>query len=94
LIQVAHAASRQKQGYLPAQYRRIAARRGKKRAAMAVAHSILVSIYHLLKDGTVYEEHGEAFFDKQEQQATEKRLIRQLERLGHHVTLEPLAQAG
>jgi transposase len=94
LIQVAHAASRQKQGYFPAQYRRIAARRGKKRAAMAVAHSILVIIYHMLKNGTVYEEHGEAFFDKQDQQATEKRLVRQLERLGHHVTLEPLAQAG
>jgi transposase len=94
LIQVAHAASRQKQGYFPAQYRRIATRRGKKRAAMAVAHSILVIIYHMLKNGTVYEEHGEAFFDQQDQQATEKRLVRQLERLGHHVTLEPLAQAG
>lgn len=94
LIQVAHAAARQKQGYLPAQFRRIAARRGKRRAAMAVAHTILVIIYHLLTDRASYEEHGEAFFDEQEQQATEKRLIRQLERLGHQVTLQPLAQAG
>jgi len=93
-IQVAYAASRQKHGYLAAQFRRIAARRGGKRAAMAVAHSILVIIYHLLTNNTSYEDHGETFFDEQEHQATEKRLIRQLERLGHHVTLEPVAQAG
>jgi transposase len=79
LIQVAHAAARQKQGYLPAQFRRLAARRGGQRAAMAVAHTILVIIYHLLTEGTSYEEHGETFCDEQEQQATERRLVRQLE---------------
>ncbi|MBO0796532.1 MAG: IS110 family transposase [Ktedonobacteraceae bacterium] len=94
LIQVAHAAARKTQGYLAAQYRRIASRRGVKRAAMAVAHSILVIIYHLLTDHASYQERGESFFEQRDRQVIEKRLIRQLERLGNQVTLEPLAQAG
>ena len=79
---------------LSAQFRRIAARRGTKRAAMAVAHSILIIIYHLLSEGATYEERGETFFEERDRQATEQRLVRQLERLGNHVTLEPLQQAG
>ena len=91
LIQVAYCAARQKNCYLAAQFRRIAARRGAKRAAMAVAHSILVIIYHLLSEGTSYEERGETFLEERDRQATEKRLVRQLERLGHQVTLQPMA---
>ena len=64
------------------------------RAAMAVAHSILVIIYHLLRDGVAYEEKGEAFFEEQDREFIERRLVRQLEQLGHQVTLQPLAQAG
>ncbi|SRR5579884_3153963 len=79
---------------LSAQFRRIAARRGKKRAGMAVAHSILVIIYHLLHDGVPYEEKGDTFFEEQDRHFIEARLVRQLERLGHQVTLQPLAQAG
>lgn len=94
LLQAAHVAARQKQGYLATQFRRIAARRGKKRAGMAVAHSILVIIYHLLREGVPYEEHGDAFFEERDRELTEKRLVRQLERLGHQVILQPLAQAG
>ncbi len=94
LLQAAHVVARQKHGYLTAQFQRIAARRGKKRAGMAVAHSMLVIIYHLLQEGVPYEERGDAFFEEQDRQLTEKRLIRQLERLGHQVTLQPLAQAG
>lgn len=94
LLQAAHVVARQKHGYLPAQFRRIAARRGKKRAGMAVAQSILVIIYHLLQDGVAYEEHGETFFEERDRQLTEKRLVRQLERLGHQVSLQPLVQAG
>jgi transposase len=94
LIQAAYWAARQKNCYLAAQFRRIAARRGGKRAAMAVAHSILVIIYHLLSKGTSYEERGETFFEEQDRQFLEKRLIRQLERLGHQVLLQPRAQAG
>jgi transposase len=94
LVQAAHSASHQKQCYLAEQYRRIAKRRGSKRAAVAVAHSILVMIYHLLRDQTTYREKGEAFFEEQERQGAEKRLVRQLARLGYHVELQPITLAG
>jgi transposase len=94
LIQAAYAASRQKNCYLAAQFRRIASRRGTKRAAMAVAHSILVIIYHLLSKQAPYEEQGEIIFEERDRQATERRLIRQLERLGNQVSIEPLTSAG
>ena len=94
LVQAAHSASHQKQCYLAEQYRRIAKRRGSKRAAIAVAHSILVIIYHLLSNHTTYLEKGETFFEEQERQGTEKRLVRQLSRLGYRVELQPIALAG
>jgi transposase len=94
LVQAAHSASHQKQSYLAEQYRRIAKRRGSKRAAIAVAHSILVIIYHLLSHQTTYQEKGETFFEEQERQGAEKRLVRQLSRLGYHVELQPIALAG
>lgn len=58
LIQAAHAAGRSKNSYLGAQYRRLAARRGPKKAAVAVGHSILVIVYHLLRDGETYQDLG------------------------------------
>ncbi len=91
LIQAAYAATRQKNCYLAAQFRRIAARRGAKRAAMAVAHSILIIIYHLLSEGTSYEEQGETFFEERDRQATERRLVNQLTRLGYQVEIHPMA---
>jgi transposase len=91
LVQAAHSASHQKNCYLAEQYRRIAKRRGSKRAAIAVAHSILVIIHHLLSEGTTYQEKGETFFEEQERQGAEKRLVRQLSRLGYHVELQPVA---
>ena len=94
LVQAAHSASHQKQCYLAEQYRRIAKRRGSKRAAVAVAHTILVIIYHLLRSQTTYQEKGETFFEVQERQGAEKRLVRQLARLGYHVELQPIALAG
>jgi len=94
LVQAAHSASHQKNCYLAEQYRRIAKRRGSKRAAIAVAHSILVMIYYLLRNQTTYQEKGETFFEEQERQGAEKRLVRQLTRLGYHVELQPMAQAG
>jgi transposase len=94
LVQAAHSASHQKQSYLAEQYRRIAKRRGAKRAAIAVAHSILVIIYHLLSQQTTYQEKGETFLEEQERQGAEKRLVRQLSRLGYHVELQPVALAG
>jgi transposase len=90
LVQAAHSVSRQKQWYLAEQYRRLAKRRGAKRAAIAVAHSILVIAYHLLCSRTPYQEKGEHFFEELERQGAEKRLVRQLSRLGYRVELQPL----
>lgn len=88
LVQAAHAAGRRKDNYLSAQYRRIATRRGKKRAAVAVAHSILVIAYHMLKRGTEYIEHGGDYFDKRNEEQLQRRLVKRLEGLGYQVTIE------
>jgi transposase len=94
LIQSAHAAAHSKNTYLAAQYHRIASRRGPKRAAMAVAHSILVIIYHVLRDRVPYRDLGSTYFDERDRQQVERRLVRRLERLGYQVELQPRAQAG
>jgi transposase len=94
LIQAAHAAAHSKNTYLAAQYRRIAARRGPKRAAVAVGHSILVIIYHLLRDRGTYHDLGGNYFDEHDRQMVQKHLVRRLERLGYQVELQPVAQAG
>lgn len=93
LVQAAHAAGKRKDHYLGAQYRRLAARRGKQRAAIAVAHSILVIAYHMLQRGTEYIELGGDYFDKRNQQQTQQRLVKRLEQLGYTVTLEPTVAA-
>ena len=94
LVQAAHAASKTKKTYLAAHYHRLAARRGAKRAALAVAHTILVIIYHLLQDQVSYRELGGNYFDERDQQAVQKRLVRRLERLGYQVELQPVSQAS
>jgi transposase len=87
LVQAAHAASKTKHTYLSAQYHRLAARRGRKRAILAVAHSILVIGYHILKDGTTYQELGADFFDRRARDGTARHLTRRLQRLGFSVTV-------
>jgi hypothetical protein len=82
LVQAAQAAARTKNTYLSAQYQRIAARRGEKRAVVAVGHSILVIYYHLLKTGQSYQEKGGGSFSELDCQHAERRLTKQLERLG------------
>jgi transposase len=94
LVQSAHAAAHSKNTYLAAQYHRLASRRGPKRAALAVAHSILVIIYHVLRDRIPYRDLGSTFFDERDRQRVEQRLVRRLERLGYQVELQPRAQAG
>jgi len=94
LVEAAHAAGRSKDNYLAAQYRRLAARRGKKRAAIAVAHSILVITYYLIQRGTAYVDLGAHYFDQRNQQATQRRLVKRLEQLGFSVSLQPLPQAA
>jgi transposase len=92
LSQAAWAASRKRSSYFAAQYRRLAARRGKKRANMAVAHSLLVVAYHLLKGPMEkYQELGVDFFDRIKPQRQKRSLVHRLEKLGYKVTLEPAA---
>ena len=87
LVEAAWASVRTRDTYLSAQYRRIAARRGKKRAIIAVAHSILVIIYHMLRDGTRHSDLGGQYFEERNHQAIVRYTVRRLNRLGYDVTL-------
>jgi transposase len=89
LVEAAQAAGRSKKTALGAYYRRIAARRGRKRAAVATAHRILQLVYHLLIDHTDYREPGPDYYLAHDRQAQERRLLRQLRALGYEVTLQP-----
>ena len=89
LTLVAHAAARSKNTYLAAQYHRLAARRGAKRAIVAVAHTILVIIYHLLTRQEPYRELGSNYFDERKRDSVTNRLVRRLEKLGYEVALDP-----
>jgi transposase len=91
LVQAAHAGARKKDTYLGAQYRRLAARRGKSRAAVAVGHAILIIAYHLLRDDTDYHDLGSRYFDERDRRAVERRLVHRLEGLGYKVSLEQAA---
>jgi transposase len=93
LIEAAYAAARSRGTYLGAHYARLKGRRGPKKAAVAVGHSILVICYHILQRGEPYQELGEDYFNRRRsEEAYRKRLVRQLERLGHRVVLEALPQ--
>jgi len=91
LVEAALAAGQTKDTYLGAQYRRLIVRRGKKPAAVAVGHTILVIAYHLLTGEAVYEDLGAHYFDARDRLAVQRRLCRRLEALGYTVTLEPAA---
>jgi transposase len=96
LIESANAAVRMKGTYLRAQYEQIKRRRGHKKAIAAVAHSILIAAYHVLKDEVPYRDLGGDYFARRADPARiTKRLVAQLERLGHLVTLQaPTAEEG
>ncbi len=89
LCELAWVIAHTKGTYLSAFYHRIARRRGKKRAILAVAHKLLVIIYHVLKTKKPYTELGEEYFDQLERAHIERRSIRRLEQLGYEVTLTP-----
>src|SRR5215218_342062 len=94
LSEVAKAASRTKGTYLNAQYHRLRGRRGPGKATMAVAHSVLVIAYHVLDQGVPYQELGDDYFQQRHSaEHYQRQLVRQLERLGHKVTLEPIQAA-
>jgi transposase len=91
LAQSAWTARNKKVCYLAAQFRRIARHRGEKRAIIAVAHSILVATYYILRDGMDYRDLGPAHFDRLAPDKAARDLVKRLEKLGHKVTLEPMA---
>ena len=94
LVQAAWAASHQQGTYLAAQYKRLVKRMGKKKALVAVGHSMLVMVYHVLQNRTRYQELGGDYFDRRNVAKQRKRLIRQLESLGVKVTVEEIQQAA
>lgn len=94
LVQAAWVASQQKETYLAAQYKRMVKRKGKKKALVAVGHTILVIVWHLLKNKASYQEMGGDYFDRRHKDQQKKKLIKQLESLGLKVTVEELEQAA
>src|SRR6516162_10213547 len=94
LVGAAISAARKRGSYLKDKFHRLKARRGAMRAALAIAHKILVSAYHMLAKGLAYHDLGEAYLDQIGQSRTVANLKRRLERLGYHVTLERTTQAA
>jgi transposase len=88
LIEAAQAAGRTRGTYLRAQYHRLAARRGKKKALVAVGHSILVIAYHLLRQQTTYRDLGPLYFDQHDEHRVTRRLVHRLQALGYTVSLD------
>jgi transposase len=91
LIQCAWAAKRKKDSYLQAQFLRLRGRRGPQKAICAVAASILTAAYHMLKNGTLYQDLGAEHFIRRSKTTHTQRLIKRLEHLGYAVDLKPLA---
>jgi transposase len=94
LVQAAWAASHTKDTYLAAQYRRLAKRRGRKKALIAVAHTLLVICYNVLKKQTSYTELGPDYLDRQAPERLTQQLVKRLESLGHKVILKPKEEAA
>ena len=97
LTECSKAVVRTRGTYLSARYHRIKSRRGHAKATVATGHKILTAAYHVLNQGVPYHELGEEFFYRRDTENTERyrrRLVHQLERLGHQVTLQPLPEAA
>ena len=94
LVQAAWSAIKQKDSYYRAQFHRLKARGGKKKAICAVAASMLTAIYHMLSHGVEHEDLGAAHFDRRSTDTKAKRLVAQLTKLGFQVALEPLKKAA
>ena len=94
LNESANAAARTKDSYLAAQYQRLRGRRGHSKAVTAVGHSILTAAWHMLQTGELYRDLGGDYFIRQNPDRLTKRLVRQLQALGHQVTLTPRTSPG
>lgn len=90
LCQSAWAATHKKESYLAALFRRIRARRGEQKAILALAHQLLVILFHILRDGTVYQELGATHYDQKNKPKLTGKLVERLQRLGYSVTLQPI----
>jgi transposase len=88
LVEAAHGAARSKGTYLREKYFRLKARRGAKRAVVAIAHKILVAVYHMLSGDVSYHDLGDLYLDKLNKHHLTRNLVRRLERLGYTVTLQ------
>jgi transposase len=88
LVECAKSANRSKDTYLAAHYRRLRARRGANKATIAVCHSILTAVWHMLQTDETYTAPGGDFFVRRDPERTRKRLVNQLERLGYTVTVQ------
>lgn len=93
LVEAAKAAAKKKDSYLSAQYKRIAARRGKNRASVAVGHTILIIIYHILKTNKSYYELGTLYFDKLREDKIIRNTKRRMEQLGYEIEIKKKAIA-
>lgn len=89
LVQAAWAASHAKDRYFSAQYHRLARHRGKKRALVAVGHSILVMIYHIMQTQSHYQELGAHYFDQGQADRLSRYYVKRLEHLGYQVDIQP-----
>jgi len=90
----AMSAARSKDSYLAARYRRIASRRGPVKAIVAIEHTMLTAIWHMLTNGVAYQDLGGDYYTRRAPDKTKQRALNQLRQLGYTVTLEPLARAG
>ncbi len=94
LVQCAASAVKKKDSYFKAQFQRLKSRRGPQKAICAVAAAMLTTIYHMLKDGTQFQDLGAHHFDRRPPEAKARHLVAQLTKLGYTVQLQPLAEAA
>lgn len=92
LVEAAQAARNKRNSYLRDKYHRLKARRGGKRAIVAIAHKILVAVYHMLRDASTYQELGETYLDRVDRGRTTRNLVRRLQGLGWEVVIKPAAE--
>jgi transposase len=92
LCQSAWAASHAKDSHLAALFRRVRTRRGEQKAVMAVAHQLLTIIFHIVADGSVYQELGAAYYDRQNKPKVIRKLVDRLQKLGYYVTLQTIEE--
>jgi transposase len=90
LCQAAWAASHKKDSHLSALYRRVRTRRGEQKAIMAVAHQLITIIFHIVRDGSVYQELGASYYDEHNKPKVTRKLVDRLQKLGYYVTLQPI----